>query len=222
MPEPRAIIAIAVEGDDEFVWNDLLRDIQFDLFAAGPLAIKVCYFGVEDGLPRRPLMSTRWARDSDDLQSLLDHARNGCVCGCYVNIGDVLVEALREQEPLQAIAIVGDCFRGDRDETLAHAKQLRALGTRLFLFEQKGAARSSAAFRALAEVTGGAVIEFDPAVERVAERLPKLFEAIAHCAVGGPDALRALADPSAELLLEQMSRKPQVHQALPFGTGSRE
>jgi hypothetical protein len=57
----------------------------------------------------------------------------------------------------------------------------------------------------LAEKTDGAYFEFNPAVERIAERLPRLLEAVTHCAIGGTDALEALANQSAGLLLEQIN-----------------
>jgi hypothetical protein len=53
-------------------------------------------------------------------------------------------------------------------------------------------------------MTKGAYYEFNPSIERVAERLPRLFETVIHCAIGGPAALKALSDESADLLLEQI------------------
>jgi hypothetical protein len=207
MSKPRVIVALAAQADDEFIW-DRLRDIQVDMFAA-PVVIKFCYFAVEGAQAVRPLVSTRLATDSNDLWDLMDRALVQCVCGCYVRVDDIFVEALKEAKrgPIQAIVIIGDRFYGDRNEALAHAEQLHAAGTRLFMFRQKGARSVGGdAFRALAEATNGAYFEFDPAVERVAERLPRMFEAVSHFALGGPDAMRALPDPSADLLLEQMNR----------------
>jgi hypothetical protein len=143
------------------------------------------------------------------MQALMNHARSQCVCGCYVDIDSILGEAVKEtkQEPVQAVVIIGDHFHGKRDEALAHAQQLHAAGTRLFLF-QRGNRRwaHNGVFKTLAEVTGGAFFEFNPAVERIAERLPCLLEAVTHYAIGGNDALEALANQSAGLLLEQINR----------------
>jgi hypothetical protein len=138
----------------------------------------------------------------------MDHARARCVCGCFVNIDDILAEAVREarHRPVQAVVIIGDNFHGSREEALAHAKQLRATGTRLFLFQQSGQRGfPDDVFRTLAEATGGAYFEFNPAVERVAERLPRIFEAVTRYAIGGTEALKTLTDPSARLLLEQIN-----------------
>jgi hypothetical protein len=41
-------------------------------------------------------------------------------------------------------------------------------------------------------MTGGAFFEFNPAVERIADRLPRLLDAVTHYAIGGTDALEAL------------------------------
>jgi hypothetical protein len=204
MPEPRVIVALAVEEDD-FIW-DRLRGIQPGVFAAGPVSIKLAFFGKEGALASRPFISTRWATDPDDMHALMDHARTQCVCGCYINIDDILGEALKEtqQGPIQAVVIIGDRFHGNRDDALAHAQLLRAVGTRLFVFQQGSA--DNDVFRTLAETTGGAYFTYNPAVERIAERLPRLLEAVSHYAIGGTDALEALANQSADLLLEQIDR----------------
>jgi hypothetical protein len=208
MTEARVILAVAAEADDDFIWTRL-GDIQSNMFAAGPVSIKFPYFGREGSLERRPFMSTRWATHAGDMQALIDHARDRCVCGCYVNIGDVLVEALRETEQgssIQAVVIIGDHFHGNRDDTLVYAKRLRAVGTRLFLFQQRSPTSvHNDVFKALAETTHGAYFEINPAIERIAERLPRLLEAVAHYAIGGTDALEALANHSAGLLLEQIN-----------------
>jgi hypothetical protein len=208
MSETRVIFALAAEAEDDFIWNRL-GGIQADMFAAGPVSIKFAYFGREGALAGRPFISTRWVTDADDMHALMDHARTRCVCGCYVNIDDILGEALKEaqQGPVPAVVIIGDHFHGNREAAFVHAKQLHAAGTRLFLFQQssRGSTHNDV-FRTLAEVTDGAYFEFNPAVERIAERLPRLLEAVTHYAIGGTDALEALANQSAGLLLEQMNK----------------
>jgi hypothetical protein len=210
MSEGRLILALAAEADDDFIWSRL-SEIQTTMFAAGPIAIKFGFFGRETAPRGRPFISTRWATDAADMQDLLDHARARCICGCYVNIDDILAEALKESEqaPVQAVVIIGDHFEAGHDDALVHAKQLHAVGTRLFLFRQ-GTRRSrhgADIFRTLAETTDGAHFEFNPAVERIAERLPHLLEAVTSYAIGGTGALRALANESAGMLLEQISAR---------------
>ena len=98
------------------------------------------------------------------MADIMDRGRASCVCGCYVQIGDILEQALREtrEGPVQAVVIIGDRFHGDLDDAVATAKQLRAAGTRLFLFQQGRSDPAERAFRILAEVTGGAYFPFNP------------------------------------------------------------
>jgi hypothetical protein len=72
-------------------------------------------------------------------------------------------------------------------------------GTHLFLFQQ---GRSGATERALilAEVTG-AYFPFNPHIERVAERLPGMLEAITRFVISGMAALEARDNEPAILLL---------------------
>ena len=209
--DARVILAVANEADDHFVWEQL-KVLQAEMFAVGPLAVKVAYFGAEaPGQTSRPFISTRWATDADDLCDLIDRARVRCVCGCFVQIIDILAGALKETKdgPVQAVVIVGNQFRCDLDDAVGYAQRLCAAGTRLFLLQQTNADQHSThaddvACR-LAEQTGGGIFRFNPAVERVAQRLPSLLEAVTHFAIGGTQALEALDNDSAALLLEQMN-----------------
>jgi hypothetical protein len=216
------ILAIAAEDDcDFFIW-DKIKTIQAEMFAAGPVSIKFAYFGAEGALQSRPYISTRWVTGADDMADLIDRGRAGCVCGCYVNISDILAEALKEtqQGPVQAVVIIGDRFHDDLDKAAERAKQLRAAGTRLFLIQQGRSAYAEAVFRSLAELTGGAHFCFNPAIERVAERLPGLLEAVVHFSLGGIQALEALENQAAALLLDQITKPLSIDSAAPMGRGS--
>ena len=107
------------------------------------------------------------------------------------------------------MVIVGDRFHGDLDRAVAIAKQLRAAGTRVFVFQQASGRPTERAFEILAEVTGGACIPFNPHIDRVAERLPEMLKAVSHFATGGMAALEARGNESADLLLEQMNTADQ-------------
>jgi hypothetical protein len=194
------ILALAAEANDEFVWNRV-QTLQSEMFAAGPVHIKFAYFGREGALQTRPYITTNWVTDADSMADIMDRGRASCVCGCYVQIGDILEQALRETR--QGLAV-------------ATAKQLGAAGTRLFLFQQGRSGLTERAFRILAEVTGGAHFQFNPNIERVAERLPGMLEAVSHFVVGGIPALEARnTDESAVLLLEQMNPASQIAQGTP-------
>jgi hypothetical protein len=201
----RVIVAVAAEADDEFIWSRL--DMLPELFAAGPVAIRFGYFGAEGALSARPFIATQWATDAGVLAELIDRGRARCVCGCFVQIGDILEQALQEarQAPVQAVVIIGGSFHGDLDAATATAKQLRAAGVRLFLFQQGRSDSTERAFRRLAAATDGGYFQFNPHVERVAERLPRLVEAVTQFALGGLPALRDQDSETASLLLEQMT-----------------
>ena len=62
----------------------------------------------------------------------------------------------------------------------------------------------------LAETTGGAYFQLNPHVEQVAERLPRLLEAVTHFTLGGMSALEARGDEAASLLLEQLNTSNQI------------
>jgi hypothetical protein len=122
-------------------------------------------------------------------------------------VGDILAAALKENQdgPVQAVIIIGDHFHGDLNAAIARAKQLRAAGTRLFLFQQGRSSETEEAFRTLAEHTSGAYFKFQPTIERIAETLPRLLEAVTHFAIGGMHALAEANNASANLLIEQIS-----------------
>jgi hypothetical protein len=206
---PRMILAVAAESADstEFIW-DRLKVIQAEMFAVGPVEIKFAYFGAEGALQVRPFIATNWAANARDMQDIMERGRAGCVCGCYLNVSDILEHALQEtrQSPVQAVIIVADSFYnpGRFDAALDLAKQLRMAGSKLFLFQSTAHGRSPE-LKALAEMAGGVLVQFNPNIERIAEQLPGTMTALAHFAVGGIEALAAQDTESAVLLLEQMS-----------------
>jgi hypothetical protein len=206
----RVLFAVAAEGDDEYIWSRL--KMLPELFAAGPVAIRVGFFGAEGTRSSRPFMVSRWTTNPADLADLLEKARTRCICGCYVRVSSILEQALREtqQGPLRAVVIVGDSFYGDFEAAIATAERLRAAGTRLFLFQQGASDSTERSFRLLAETTGGAYFPLNPHVERLAERLPGLLEAVTHFALGGMAALEARGDEAASLLLERMNTSNQM------------
>ena len=206
----RVLFAVAAEGDDEYIWSRL--KMLPELFAAGPVAIRVGFFGAEGTRSSRPFMVSRWTTNPADLADLLQKARTRCICGCYVKVSSILEQALREtqQGPLRAVVIIGDSFYGDFEAAMATAKQLRAAGTRLFLFQQGRSTSTEQAFRALAQTTGGGFFQVNPHIEKLAERLPGLLEAVTHFALGGTAALEARGDEAASLLLERMNTSNQM------------
>jgi len=180
--QPRVILALATETNAEFVWDQIKT---FPMFAGGPL-VKFGFFGRED------------------LAALVDHGRAGCVCGCYVPIGDIFEHALREPEPVAVVAVIGDRFYGDFNAAVAAVRQLRARGTSVVFLSR----RTDAKLTRIAAAVGGTVLSLPPpAVERIAQRLPEGLEAVAHFAAGDTQALEALGTEPAVLLLEQIKQR---------------
>src|SRR6516225_2995401 len=168
--QPRVILALATETDDASVWD---RIKTFPMFNAGPL-VKFGFFGREGASLIRPFIATSWATNVADLAALVDHGQRGCVCGCYVQIGDILEQAMREPEPVAVVAIVGDSFHGDLDAAIATARRLRARGTAVVFLSRQ----ADDAFTAIAAAAGGTVLSLPPPpVERIAQRLPEGLEA---------------------------------------------
>lgn len=203
---PRVILTSTAEAADasKFIWD---RIKQAELFGAGPIAVQLGFFGREDEGQVRPYLATRWAVNADELSALVDHAQTRCVCGCFTTTDSILESALREtcQGPVAAVVIVGDSFHGDLDAAIATAEKLRAAGTRVFLFQQSVTNAAEPAIARIAEMTGGAFFQFNPHVEKLSGRLIEQLAAITHFAVGGKDALEALDNESAVLLLERMN-----------------
>ena len=78
----------------------------------------------------RPLITTDWIEDAGTMADVMDRGRAGCVCGCYTPIGDILAYAhTKEHQKLSSSLAT---FYGDLDQVMTTAKQLRAVGTRLF------------------------------------------------------------------------------------------
>ena len=59
----RVIVAVAAEDDDKSIWSRL--KMLPELFAAGPVAIRVGFFGAEGARSSRPFMVSRWTTDAD-------------------------------------------------------------------------------------------------------------------------------------------------------------
>jgi len=203
--QSRVILALATENPSDVIWGRI-RILADEIFA-GPVAVKFAYYGREGaGATRRPCIATDWVTVADDWTDIVDQGRVDCVCGCFMQTDDFLTQALREtrQTPVQAVVILGG-FHGKLDTAVATAKLLRAAGTRVFCFQQDRSNPTERAFKVLAEVGGGAFYQLNPHVDLIAQRLPKMMEAITDYAVGGKAALEARGDEPANLLLEQMT-----------------
>jgi hypothetical protein len=180
-----ARVILGVANDN---WQGL-KDLQASMFKQGDIAIKLAFFGLEREGGRRPCITTRWVHDAADMNNLIDKARTKCVCGCYAEISDIFTAALREESPPQSIVIFGAGVSHNRNRGLDdRAEELRAKGIKVFVFHGHRDVR----LQALADQTGGKFFEINPAIERVAERVPRLLEAVTQAALGNEQPLRMM------------------------------
>jgi Na+-translocating ferredoxin:NAD+ oxidoreductase RNF subunit RnfB len=162
----RVILALANHAQTAG-W-DRAKELQRAMFkAAGSgLEMKFAFYGADNAAGvRHCRITTRWISDPDDMAAVMDRAE--CGCGCYVNICDVLAQAVKEAEerPLRAVIIVGDAFHDDPDgldEAAISANRLRRAGTRVFLMQLGDDLITARRLQYLARVSGGAYFRFDP------------------------------------------------------------
>src|SRR5262249_21078858 len=114
---PRVILALANHAQTAG-WKraKVLQRRMFEAAAGSGLEMKFAFYGGDDAAGvRRCRITTRWLTDPNDMAVVMDRAE--CNCGCYVNIRDVLAQAVKEaaERPLRAVIIVGDAFHDDPD-----------------------------------------------------------------------------------------------------------
>ena len=93
---PRVIFALANHAHSRG-WEraKVLQRQMFEAAAGSGLEMKFAFYGPDDddGV-RRCRITTRWITNPDDMAGLMDRAE--CNCGCYVNIRNVLQQAVKE------------------------------------------------------------------------------------------------------------------------------
>ena len=91
---PRVILGLANHG--RAAGWDRAKDLQRGLFQATTgLEMKFAFYGTDDAAGvRRCRITTRWIADTADMAAVIDRAE--CTCGCFVNIRDLLAQAVKE------------------------------------------------------------------------------------------------------------------------------
>ena len=208
---PRVILALANHAQAAG-WDraKLLQHAMFKAAAGSRLEMKFAFYGADDvnGV-RRCRITTRWITDPDDMAAVIDRAE--CRCGCYVNIRDVLAQAVKEAEerPLRAVIIVGDAFHDDQDgldEAAISANRLRRAGTRVFLLQLGDDPTTERRLQYLARVSGGAYFRFDPRTQE--RQFSELWQAVSAYAAGGEEAVAMTGGQAATLLLQHLMQEP--------------
>jgi hypothetical protein len=208
---PRVILALANHAQTGG-W-DRAKAMQHEMFqaAAGSgLEMKFAFYGADNAAGvRRCRITTRWITDAEDMAGVMDRAE--CNCGCYVNIRDVLAQAVKENEgrPLRAVIIVGDAFHDDPDgldEAAICANQLRRAGTQVFLIQLGDDPHTARKLQYLARVSGAAHFRFDPRTQQ--QQFAKMLEAVSAYAAGGEQAVKTTGGQAATLLLQHLKQEP--------------
>ena len=151
----RVLFAVAAEGDDEYIWSRL--KMLPELFAAGPVAIRVGFFGAEGARSSRPFMVSRWTTDADDLADLL--RRPVPAASAAASSGSAAFSSRRcgrrsrgRCEPWSSLVILSTATLRRRWRPPSNCAQP---GPGYFLFQQGGSGSTERSFRLLAETTGG-------------------------------------------------------------------
>jgi hypothetical protein len=208
---PRVLLALANHGRSPG-WDraKVLQRQMFEAAAGSGLEMKFAFYAEDDdeGV-RRFRITKRWFANSDDMASIMDRAE--CSCGCYVNIRDVLAQAVKEAEerPLRAVIVVGDAFHDDPDgldEAAISANRLRRAGTRVFLMQLGDDPTTERKLQYLARVAEGAYFQFDPRTQE--RQFSEMWEAVSAFAAGGEAVVKATGGQAATLLLQHLKQKP--------------
>ena len=208
---PRVILALANHAQTAG-WDraKVLQRAMFKAAAGSGLEMKFAFYGADNAAGvRHCRITTRWISDPDDMAIVMDRAE--CSCGCYVNIRDVLAQAVREAEerPLRAVIIVGDSFHDDPDgldEAAISANRLRRAGTRVFLMQLGDDLITAGKLHYLARVLGGAYFWFDPRTQE--RQFSEMWTAMSIYVAGGEEAVKMTDGQAAILLLQHLKQVP--------------
>ena len=208
---PRVILALANHAQTAG-WDraKVLQRAMFKAAAGSGLEMKFAFYGADNAAGvRHCRITTRWISDPDDMAVVMDRAE--CSCGCYVNIRDVLAQAVKEAEerPLRAVIIVGDAFHDDPDgldEAAISANRLRRAGTRLFLMQLGDDLITARKLQYLARVSSGAYFRFDPRTQE--RQFSEIWEAVSVYAAGGEEAVTMMGGQAPTRLLQHLKQEP--------------
>ncbi|MFZ8977439.1 MAG: VWA domain-containing protein [Pseudohongiellaceae bacterium] len=200
--DARLIFALDATASRQPTW-DIATELQAEMFgtanALGGLSLQLCYFR---GLGE--FFASDWHEKSDSLLQLM--AGIQCQAGA-TQLEKLFRHALRENgaQRLKGIVFIGDSAEENVDVLAQVAGKLGMLNVPLFLFQERGDPKTTAVFKELCRLSGGAYSQFDAAS---AAQLKELLQAVAAYAAGGLKALRQFsAGASGEVrLLEQQLR----------------
>jgi hypothetical protein len=192
---PRLMFALDATASRQPTW-DTAAKLQGEMFgAAANLACQLVYYRGYNGEYR----ASPWF----DNAKALGEAMNKIICMAgHTQIEKVLRRAAREhaKAPVAAVIFVGDACEEDERDLHAAARQLQAP---VFIFQEGRSDLVKGIYGRIAEITKGAVVQFDSGS---AAKLADLLKAVAAFATGGVKALEAQKSEAAQLLLSQLKK----------------
>jgi hypothetical protein len=206
---PRVILALANFVRSDWDRANVLQRTMFKTATGSGLEMKFAFYGPDNAAGvRRCRITTRWITDPDDMAGVIDRAE--CCCGCYINIRDLLAQAVKEadERPLRAVIIVSDAFHDDPDgldEAAISANRLRRAGTRVFLIQLGDDLVTARRLQYLARVSGGAYFRFDPRTQE--RQFSEMWKAMSIYAAGDEEAVKMTGGQAATLLLQHLKQE---------------
>jgi hypothetical protein len=193
---PRVVFAFDATGSRQPSW-DAAKHLTDVLLAAMPSEVKVA-LAVHSG--GRVEIFTDFTKDPGILRDQAAGVR------CYSGGTQLLpiLDRVARMRDCPVVVYIGDAYEEGSPRRVANA--LRDTETRVIILHE---GQPPAAFKEIADLTGGALLPFDLSS---LDQLGELLKAVAVLAVGGTDALEAQQEtmPAATLLLENLSDRKLI------------
>jgi hypothetical protein len=181
----RLIFALDATASREPTWDQACH-VQAEMFEAtaalGGIETQLVYYRGHD-----ECRASRWVTSAGALHRLMSTVQ--CQGG-YTQTARLFSHAVRETKARKvgAVIFVGDAFEEKIDDVCAPAGELGKLGTPVFVFQEGALPEATAAFRQIAQLSGGAHLAFS--LDAIG-RLKELLGAVAAYAAGGYQALES-------------------------------
>jgi hypothetical protein len=193
--KPRIIFGVDATASRQPTWDSAAM-LQAQMFhAAGNISAQLVYFRCWNGETR----ASQWFDNSAALADAM--SKITCVAG-HTQFEKVLKHAAREHaaKPIAALILISDSCEEEESALYAAA---RKLPVPVFMFQEGRNELVASIYARIAEVTGGALAQFDSSS---AAKLSELLRAVAVFAQGGVKALEAQGGAAARLLLAQIRK----------------
>lgn len=177
---PKLLFSMDATASRQPSW-DVAQKITLSMFDVIPGGLKIALAYHSAG---RLQTVTEFRDDAgyfkDQIAAVRCQAGNTALCE--------ILDTACDTPGLSSLIYIGDCFEERFETAVALAQRLKEKGVPCFIFQEGDDFRAADAFKAIAEITGGAVFPFEmDSLVRVREKL----DAIAAYAAGGMKLLQA-------------------------------